>query len=74
VIALQKAGKVKSLASLIESVDTPKGRRRVFEHLKSRPFPHYEPHPRKAGVLVRIESDGTRTEGRFVDRQFKASE
>ena len=72
VIALQKAGRVKSLAGCIESVDTPKGRRRVVEHLKSRPLPHYEAHPKKPGVLVRIDADGTRTPGRFVGRQFKA--
>jgi hypothetical protein len=74
VIALQKAGKVKSLADCLGSVDTPEGRRRVVQHLKSRPFPHYEAHPKKPGVLIRIESDGTRTAGRFVDRQFKALE
>lgn len=74
VIALQKAGKVKSLVNSLESVDTPKGRRRVFEHLKSRPFPHYEPDPKRHGVIIRIASDGSRTAGRFIDRQFKALE
>jgi hypothetical protein len=72
VVALQKAGKVKSLSSCLDSVDSPSGRRRVIEHLNSRPFPHYEPHPKKPGILIRIEADGKRTNGRFVDRQFKA--
>jgi len=52
-------------------VDSPEGRRRVIEHLRIRPFPHYEPHSTKSGLLVRIEADGTRTVGRFIDRRFK---
>ena len=73
VLALQKAGKVKPLSDLLESVDSPAGRRRVVDHLRSRPFPHYEPHPRKRGMLVRIDADGRRTAGRFIGRQFKAA-
>jgi len=72
VIALQKAGKAKSLSSRLDSVDSPIGRKRVIDYLKSRPFPHYEAHPKKPGVLVKIGSDGSRIEGRFVGRQFKA--
>ena len=73
VLALQKAGKVKRLSACLESVDTPEGRRRVSEHLRSRPFPHYQAHPRKRGLLVRIEADGTRTVGRFIGRRFTAA-
>jgi hypothetical protein len=73
VLALQKAAKAKPLSACFESVDTPQGRQRVREHLQGRPFPHYEAHPRKRGMLVRIEEDGTRTVGRFVGRQFKAA-
>ncbi len=70
VLALQRAGKVKPLSSLLESVDCEEGRRRVIDHLKTRPFPHYEPAPDRPGLLVRIEEDGTRTVGRFVQRRF----
>ena len=72
VLALQQAGKAKPLSSLLESVDSEEGRRRVTEYLKSRPFPHYEPAPDRPGLLVRIEEDGTRTIGRFVSRRFTA--
>jgi hypothetical protein len=72
VVALQKAGKTKPLSSCLDSVDSPSGRRRVIEHLKSRPFPHYEPDPKKPGALLRINADGTRTVGRFINREFKA--
>jgi len=69
-LALQKAGKAKPVSACLKSVDTPEGRRRVIEHLLTRPFPHYEPHSKKSGLLVRIEADGTRTIGRFIDRRF----
>jgi len=72
VIALQKSGKAKSLSSRLDSVESPSGRKRVADYLRSRPYPHYEAHPKKPGVLVKIDADGSRIEGRFVGRQFKA--
>ena len=72
VMALRKSGKVQSLAACLASVDGPEGRRRVIEHLETRPFPHYEPCPGRPGMLVRIDEDDTRTVGRFVDRRFQA--
>lgn len=71
VLALCRAGGVKSLSDCLESVDSAAGRRRVFEHLKSRPYPHYEAAAEAPGLLVRIEADGKRTVGRFVNRQFQ---
>jgi len=52
-------------------VDSPEGRRRVAEHLKARPYPHYE-QADAPGLLIKIDSDGKRTLGRFVNRQFQA--
>jgi hypothetical protein len=73
VLALRKAGREKPLSECLDSVDTEAGRRRLHEVLRSRPFPHYEPHPSRRGLLVRIAEDGARTVGRFVGRRFKAS-
>ena len=73
VLALQKSGKARSLSGILDEVDSPKGRRRVADFLRSRPFPHYEVAPGRAGRLVRLEADGRRTLGRFVGRRFKAS-
>lgn len=69
-LALCRAGKVKPLSACLESVDAPMGRQRVVEHLQTRPFPHYEAAA-APGLLVRIEADGRRTVGRFVNRQFQ---
>ena len=74
VLALQKAGKTERLSACLDSVDTATGRRRVREHLRSRPFPHYEPCPKRPGLLVRTEVDGTRTVGHFVGRRFTAAD
>jgi len=73
VLALQRAGGAKPLSACLEAVDSPEGRRRVAEHLKAQPFPHYEQAPDRPGMLVRIDADGKRTVGRFVRRKFKAA-
>lgn len=70
VMALSRAGAVQAVSSLLDSVDSPKGIQRLTEHLQSLPFPHYEPSG-SPGLLVRISADGTRDEGRFVNREFQ---
>jgi hypothetical protein len=71
VLALARAGTAKSLSSCFSSVETPEGRRRLAEYLESRPYPHYEPAPDSPGLLIRIEADGKRSLGRFVNREFQ---
>ena len=71
VLALCRAGNVKPLSACLESVDSPAGRQRVVEHLKTRPYPYYEAAAGSPGLLVRTEADGKRTMGRFVNRQFQ---
>lgn len=69
-LALRQAGAEKPVSELLATVDSPQGRQRVAEYLESQPFPHYEPSPDMPGMLVRIEADGSRSVGRFVNRQF----
>ena len=69
-LALQRAGRAKPLSACLDTVDSPEGRRRVAEHLQAQPYPHYEPASDKPGFLVRIDADGRRTVGRFVNREF----
>ncbi len=71
VLALCKTGNSQSLSACFEAMDSSAGRKRLETHLQSLPFPHYEPAPRKAGLLVRIDADGKRTTGRFVNRKFQ---
>ncbi|MBC7820684.1 MAG: hypothetical protein IAG10_27685 [Planctomycetaceae bacterium] len=72
VLALCRNAVAQPLSACLESVDSPAGRRRVAEYLETQPFPHYEQAPQEPGYLVRIEADGRRTVGRFVNRQFQA--
>jgi hypothetical protein len=58
------------LADLVDLVDTPVGRKMLKTYLDSEPYPHFEAHPSRAGLLVRIEENGERTVGRFVNREF----
>jgi ParD-like antitoxin of type II bacterial toxin-antitoxin system len=71
VLALCRNATARPLSACLESVDSPEGRQRVAGFLQSQPFPHYEPHPSRPGMLVRIDADGQRTVGRFVNRQFR---
>lgn len=69
-MVISRRAAARSLADLVAEVEQPEGRTRLAQHLAAQPFPHYEPHPERAGVLIRIATDGTRTTGRFVNRVF----
>ena len=72
VLALCRNASARPLSACLESVDSAEGRDRVSDYLQGEPYPHYQPHPEQAGLLVRIEANGERTVGRFVNRRFKA--
>lgn len=56
----------------LDAVDSNQGRDRLARYLQTRPYPHYEVDPDNSTLLIRIESDGTRKSGRFVDQEFVA--
>lgn len=69
-LALSRAGAARPISECLQSADTPEGRKRVADHLKTMPYPHYEA-TETPGLLVRITADGTRSTGRFVQRNFE---
>lgn len=69
-LALQRAGTTRALSEMIATVDTESGRERVRAYLDARPFPQFTSCPVDPGMLVKIDADGTRTRGRFVNRVF----
>jgi hypothetical protein len=71
-LALCRKAGIKPLSECLLSVDSATGRQRLKAYLDDQPFPHYEAHANRPGLLVRIEEDGHRTIGRFVNRQFLA--
>jgi hypothetical protein len=58
----------------LESVESKRSHQRLHQYLQSLPFPHYEPVPGNVELVVRVDEDGTRTKGRFIDRAFVAVE
>jgi hypothetical protein len=70
-LALCKKAAAVPLSECLKTVDTPKGHSRLEKYLDTLPHPHYEPAPNQPGFLVRIDANGKRTIGRFVNRQFR---
>jgi len=71
VLALSRTAAARPLSQCLESVGSPEGRERLAAVLDSLPFPHFEPHPDRKGLLIRIDADGSRTIGRFRNREFR---
>jgi len=69
ILSLCRTGKQKTLSHCLKEVGTPKGKDRLLNYLSKQPFPHYEPSG-KPGLLIRVDSNGKRTLGRFVQRKF----
>ena len=70
-LALRRSGNARPLSEALQSVDSDKGRKRVGNYLAEQPFPHFEAAPDSPGLLIKIDEDGTRTLGRFVNREFQ---
>jgi hypothetical protein len=70
-LSLSRRAATRPISDCLKSVDSPEGRQRLADFLQAQPFPHYAPHPKQRGLLVRIEANGKRTVGRFVNRQFQ---
>ena len=71
VTRLKREGEARPLSTLLAEVDAPAGRKRVAAYLEGRPFPHFEAAPGKRGLVVKIDQDGKRTLGKFVNREFR---
>lgn len=74
VVRLKQRGDAVPLSKLLETVDSRAGRERLKAQQAARPFPHFEPAPGRPGLLVRIEADGKRSVGRFVNREFRVAD
>jgi hypothetical protein len=71
VLRLKQRGETVPLSDCLRTVDTKAGRARMKAHLAARPFPHFEQAVERTGFLVKIDEDGKRTVGRFVNRVFR---
>ena len=73
-LALSRNAAARPLSECLAEVDSPKGRDRVVQFLQTQPYPHYEAATDSPGLLIRIEANGQRTLGRFVNREFEAAQ
>lgn len=74
VLSLQAAGKERPLSQIVAEVDSATGRQRVADYLAQRPYPHYKPVPDRPELVCRMEADGSKTIGRFVNCEFVPAE
>lgn len=56
----------------LDAVDSDQGCDRLARHLRAVPYPHYETDPTNRDLVVRIEQDGSRVLGHFVNETFVA--
>jgi hypothetical protein len=70
-LRLARHAAARPISECLEMVDTPEGRQRFKDYLESKPFPHFEPDPKRPRVFVRIDAEGRRTAGRFINREFR---
>ena len=54
----------------LDAADSVKGRDRLARYLKAQPYPHYETDPTNRDLVVRIEENGTRILGHYVNEDF----
>jgi hypothetical protein len=73
VLRLKRRGEERPLSELLSSVGTAAGRKRLTAYLGKQPFPQFEAAPGKRGLVVKIDQNGKRTVGRFVNREFRPS-
>ncbi|QDS90120.1 hypothetical protein EC9_43240 [Rosistilla ulvae] len=56
----------------LDAVDSEAGRDRLARYLNSQPYPHYETDPNNRDLVIRIEENGSRVLGHFVNEHFVA--
>jgi len=59
------------LSDCLGWVDTDRRQDGLAADLASGPYPDFEPGPGRPGFLLRIDADGTRRVGRFLNREFE---
>ncbi|MBN8603607.1 MAG: hypothetical protein J0M26_21500 [Planctomycetes bacterium] len=54
----------------LDASDSAKGRERLARYLEAQPYPHYESDPSNRDLVIRVEENGTRVSGHFVNKNF----
>jgi hypothetical protein len=73
-VALKRRAALPEFTDAMREATSEAGQRKALRHLAKLGGPRFGVDPDHPGFLIRIEADGTRTRGRFVNRQFVAAE
>jgi ParD-like antitoxin of type II bacterial toxin-antitoxin system len=58
------------LSDIMASINQPSGRARLQAVLDAKPFPHFRAVPGDRRLMEKIDEDGTKTVGEFIERKF----
>jgi hypothetical protein len=72
VVALKRRAGLPEFEQAMRQATSEAGQRRALRHLEKLKGPRYGVDPDRPGYVVRIDRDGSRTLGRFVNRRFVA--
>jgi hypothetical protein len=67
---LRAAAPAPKLSEVLASINQPSGRARLLAVLDAKPFPHFRPVPGHRSWMERIDANGTKVVGEFVNRRF----
>lgn len=73
-VALKRHAGLPEFEKAMREATSEAGQRKALRHLEQLGGPRYGVDPERPGVIVRIDPDGSRTHGRFVNRRFVADE
>jgi hypothetical protein len=72
IVALKRHAGLPEFAKAMREATSEAGQRKAMKHIESLGGPRYSVDPKRPGRVVRIDPDGSRTRGRFVNRRFVA--
>lgn len=74
VVALKRRAALPEFTDAMREATSEAGQRKALRHLTKLGGPRFGVDPDRPGHVIRIDPDGSRTRGRFVNRQFVAAE
>jgi hypothetical protein len=70
ILALKRQAGFPEFDRAMRKATSEAGQRRALAHLKKVGAPRYGVDPERPGTVIRVEADGSKTRGRFVNRHF----
>lgn len=71
-VALKRQARLPDFAQAMREATSELGQQKALAHLRTLGGPRYGVDPERPGSIIRIDPDGSRVRGRFVNRHFIA--